>query len=91
MAGGALRLLSGARARRGASPGPENALKLAVGVLLSAFGVFWIGAGVGFPWLGEDLAIPGLVLGFLLAALLSVRLARGACPAAGRIVAGGGT
>jgi len=35
---------------------PENALKFGVGVLLSAFGVYWTGAGLGITWPGEDLA-----------------------------------
>src|SRR5437899_12267581 len=38
---------------------PENTLKFTVGVMLSAFGVFWTGEGLGVPWPGEDLAILG--------------------------------
>jgi Ca2+/H+ antiporter, TMEM165/GDT1 family len=49
---------------------PENALKFAVGVLISAFGVFWVGEGLGFGWPGGDLAI--LVLA---ATLLATSLA----------------
>ena len=55
---------------------PENTLKFTVGVLLSGFGVFWIGEGAGLHWPGEDLAIVGLIAGFMLAALVAVRLAR---------------
>ena len=33
---------------------PENMLKFAVGVMLSAFGIFWTGEGLGIPWPGED-------------------------------------
>jgi uncharacterized membrane protein len=36
---------------------PENTLKFAVGIMLSAFGIFWTGEGLGVPWPGEDLAI----------------------------------
>jgi uncharacterized membrane protein len=36
---------------------PENSLKFAVGVMLSAFGVFWTGEGLGVAWPGADLAI----------------------------------
>lgn len=36
---------------------PENTLKFAVGVMLSAFGVFWTGEGLGVDWPGADLAI----------------------------------
>ena len=55
---------------------PENSLKFAVGVLLSAFGAFWFAEGVGLSWPGGDLAIPGLILGFFLAAVLAVVFAR---------------
>lgn len=63
---------------------PENALKFAVGVLLAAFGTFWTGEGIGVQWPGADWSLPGLVAGFLIAALLAVRLcrARGAAPLA---------
>src|SRR6266700_558416 len=36
---------------------PENTLKCAVGIILSAFGVFWTGEGLGVAWPGADLAI----------------------------------
>ncbi len=40
---------------------PENAMKFCVGVLLSAFGVFWGVEGAGAHWPGGDAAIPVLV------------------------------
>jgi uncharacterized membrane protein len=46
---------------------PENTLKFLVGVILSAFGIFWTGEGLGIPWPGADLAI--LVFAILLAAV----------------------
>jgi Ca2+/H+ antiporter, TMEM165/GDT1 family len=55
---------------------PENMLKFAVGILLSAFGVFWIGEGLHFPWLGEDLALLGLIAGFLAISGIAVTLAK---------------
>jgi uncharacterized membrane protein len=55
---------------------PENALKFGVGVMLSAFGVFWTGEGLGIHWPGGDLALVGLVLCFLCVAALLVQLAR---------------
>ncbi|MBI3708332.1 MAG: hypothetical protein HY246_11745, partial [Proteobacteria bacterium] len=55
---------------------PENTLKFAVGVMLSAFGVFWIGEGLGMTWPGADLSILGIALAVLLVALLSVRAIR---------------
>lgn len=50
-------------------------MKFTVGVLLSGFGVFWLGEGAGLAWPGEDLAIVGLIAGFMAAALLAVQLA----------------
>ena len=62
---------------------PENALKFAVGVMLSAFGVFWTGEGLGVAWPGADLAIVGFAGLFLLVAALAavaVRRPVGAAP-----------
>jgi len=36
---------------------PENTLKFCVGVMLSAFGVFWTGEGLGIAWPGQDLIL----------------------------------
>jgi len=44
---------------------PENTLKFGVGVMLSSFGVFWTGEGLGIPWPGQDLALAFFVLMFL--------------------------
>ena len=60
---------------------PENALKFAVGVMLSAFGLFWTGESLGVEWPGGDPAILAFALIFLgvaaaLVALLKPRLAK---------------
>jgi uncharacterized membrane protein len=55
---------------------PENILKFAVGVMLSSFGVFWVGEGLGVPWPGEDLAVVAFVALFLTTAFATVVLAR---------------
>lgn len=55
---------------------PENTLKFAVGVMLSAFGIFWIGEGLGVPWPGEDFAILAFAALFLMVALAAVALTR---------------
>lgn len=39
---------------------PENTLKFAVGVMISAFGIYWTGEGLGVDWPGGDLAILAL-------------------------------
>src|SRR5689334_14683235 len=55
---------------------PENSLKFVVGVLLAAFGTFWVGEGLGISWPGADWAILALAIGFLLTAMLTIRLSR---------------
>jgi uncharacterized membrane protein len=56
---------------------PENSLKFAVGVLLSAFGVFWIGEGLGYSWPGRDLALLALIGAVAALALLAVAVIQG--------------
>jgi uncharacterized membrane protein len=53
---------------------PENMVKFAVGLLLTTFGTFWAGEGIGLHWLGDDLALLWLLAAYCLAALLFVRL-----------------
>ena len=55
---------------------PENALKFVVGLLMTAFGTFWVGEGIGIDWPGQDRSIVGLVVGFLMVALLATALCR---------------
>jgi uncharacterized membrane protein len=69
-------VLLGVLVHRPLSTIPENMFKFIVGVLLSAFGAFWAGEGMGLAWPGEDWSIPGLVAGFLVVSLLAVRLCR---------------
>jgi Ca2+/H+ antiporter, TMEM165/GDT1 family len=45
---------------------PENAMKYVVGVMVTAFGIFWIGEGLQFAWPASDVAL------FYLAALILV-------------------
>jgi uncharacterized membrane protein len=55
---------------------PENAMKFAVGLMLTTFGVFWSVEGAGGSWPGSDAAILG-VLGWVgLMSFLLVRLLR---------------
>lgn len=55
---------------------PENTLKFGVGVMLSAFGVYWTGEGLGVSWPGHDLAILAFVALFLAVGLAIVALLR---------------
>jgi uncharacterized membrane protein len=59
---------------------PENALKFAVGVLISAFGCFWSGEGLGFGWPGEDLAVLAMIACLMLVGLTTAQLARRRAP-----------
>ena len=40
---------------------PENSLKFGVGVMLTAFGIFWSGEGAGVEWPGGDIALLALI------------------------------
>ena len=40
---------------------PENAMKFAVGIMLTSFGTFWGGEGAGVTWPGNDAALLVLV------------------------------
>jgi uncharacterized membrane protein len=55
---------------------PENTLKFIVGIMLTAFGIFWIGEGLRYPWPGEDLALLAMIVLLLVFSALAVRLAR---------------
>jgi uncharacterized membrane protein len=55
---------------------PENALKFGVGIMLSAFGVFWTGEGLGINWPGQDAALVVFIGLFLTVSLLAVSAAR---------------
>ena len=56
---------------------PENTLKFAVGIMLSSFGVFWTGEGLGVPWPGADFALLAFIAIFLLVGIvMTARLRR---------------
>jgi uncharacterized membrane protein len=59
---------------------PENTLKFGVGVMLSAFGVFWTGEGLGVEWPGHDLALFVFAGLFLATGLVGARVVRRPVP-----------
>ncbi len=66
-------LLAGILLRAPLSRVPENALKWIVGVMLTSFGTFWAGEGVGIEWWRQDVSIIALIV---LYALLAAGLQR---------------
>jgi len=69
-------ILLGLALHRPISRVPENLLKFAVGVLLSAFGTFWFGEGAGLAWPGSDWSVLALIAGYLAVALVAVAICR---------------
>jgi uncharacterized membrane protein len=59
---------------------PENTIKAVVGVMLTSFGLFWVGEGAGVRWPGDDLAIPVLI-GFFALVMLGAAAALRETPA----------
>jgi uncharacterized membrane protein len=57
---------------------PENTMKFAVGVMLTAFGTFWLAEGAGFSWPGGDASLPAIIalmLGLSVLAVLALQRA----------------
>ncbi|MGM5059130.1 COG4280 domain-containing protein (plasmid) [Rhizobium leguminosarum] len=55
---------------------PENSLKFVVGLLLSAFGIFWVGEGVGADWPGADLSLLAILAVLAVFSFAAVRMLR---------------
>ena len=64
---------AGIAARAPLASVPENTLKFAVGVMLTTYGIFWAGEGLGISWPGSDAMLIAIALVVLGAALLAVR------------------
>lgn len=69
-------LLIGVAVHRPLSRVPENALKFGVGIMLSAFGTFWTGEGLGVEWPGADLSILAFLVTYLAFGAAAVFLLR---------------
>ncbi len=53
---------------------PENAMKYVVGIMLTSFGTFFTGEGLGVNWPGSDVAIVGLIAIYAAASLALVQV-----------------
>jgi uncharacterized membrane protein len=67
LAAGAVVIGAGAVAQAPLQRVPENTLKYVVGVMLTSFGTFWGGEGLGIEWWHEDLFLLVLIGVYLLA------------------------
>jgi len=65
---------------------PENSLKFVVGIVMTAFGLFWFGEGIGSHWPSDDGAILVLIAILAAASSLGTRVAARAA-AAGKGIA----
>jgi uncharacterized membrane protein len=73
-------LLAGVAVRKPLARVPENLMKYSVGVLLSAFGVFWFAEGAGVRWPGGEAMLLALVAAALACSLVAVQLLRRSPP-----------
>jgi uncharacterized membrane protein len=64
-AAGLLVIAAGTLVRSPLQRVPENTLKFVVGLMLTGFGTFWGGEGLGINWPGADAVIPVLILVYL--------------------------
>jgi uncharacterized membrane protein len=55
---------------------PENAMKYVVGIMLTSFGSFYAGEGIGVHWWGDDLSLLILIATYGLASLVFVFVLR---------------
>jgi uncharacterized membrane protein len=69
-------ILAGVAARAPLARVPENNLKFAVGIMLTAFGMFWGAEGAGASWPGGDAALLVLIPALAVFALTTVALLR---------------
>lgn len=86
---GLLVLVVGVAIHRPLARVPENGLKFIVGLMLTTFGTFWAGEGIGVEWVASDATLVALFViytGASLAAVWAVRRRSSHAPA---LLAGG--
>ncbi|HYK98317.1 MAG TPA: hypothetical protein VEU77_07970 [Candidatus Acidoferrales bacterium] len=87
IAAGALVIAVAAAVRGPLTAVPENLLKFVVGAMLTTFGIFWFGEGVGAEWPGDAASIPVILGLVLLTSWISVRMLSVVLPGGGRVEA----
>jgi len=84
LAGGIVVLIAGIALHKPLAQVPENTLKFAVGLMLTTFGTYWAIEGLGvfdrtgasIEWPGGDLALPALLVLWILVSWLTIRALR---------------
>ncbi len=69
-------VVAGFIARQPLTRVPENTVKYAVGVMLTSFGTFFAGEGLGVDWWQGDVSVLALIAGYALASLAFVAYLR---------------
>ena len=68
--------ITGVLAHRPLARVPENAMKFAVGAMLTTFGIFWSAEGSGADWPGGDAALPVVLVFVVLLSFAFVSVLR---------------
>ncbi len=55
---------------------PENTMKYVVGILLTSFGTFFVGEGIGVQWWNQDVSLLPLIVAYGLASVAAVWILR---------------
>jgi Ca2+/H+ antiporter, TMEM165/GDT1 family len=69
-------VVTGAFVRHPLTQVPENTVKYAVGVMLTSFGTFFAGEGLGVTWWQGDVVLLPMIVGYAVASLVLVRYLR---------------
>jgi len=69
-------LIAGSIIHKPLSRVPENTIKFGVGIMLSSFGVFWTGEGLGIAWPAGDIMLLINAVLFLLTGVATARVLR---------------
>ncbi len=75
---------TGIALRRPLTQVPENTMKYVVGIMLTSFGTFFAGEGLGVQWWRDDLSLLPLIAAYGLASVLCVLFLKRPGPAASR-------
>ena len=73
-------LVAGLIVARQLSTVPENAMKMAVGILLVSYGTFWTGEGLKVKWPGNDLMLVSFIGIYLVVVGLLIAMLRRSVP-----------